>query len=865
MAEKRKLSTRDRREPSAKRRQSEAAPQSQAQQGSSSRKKVSTPSVAPTPQPPPPEPEVIEKPLPTKIKDGEALPTLSAPQPADLPSKEYQSIAESAVLLASLERSKKKWLSDGILERYYTKPKKSKREQIEGKNPPKESMLKVGPCNIAIGPHLFDAMLYTVKDPNAPPPIQYTPPQRPMVHYGHPNNFQQYHSYPHPPPSQQSRQPAHYSPAHSASPQPGHPQGSQHPPPHPARTPSHPPPQNAPRPPYTPQSAQRPPASQHAQPPQPSKPSPDPVIQMLATRAASDPDLKALMRVVASSKASQEQLRAFQAHIDELNAIIRAREQQQQRQQQQQQGPAPGSAQSQTPRHTPQPAQQGVPQRQHQPSPLQNSQQSKSEQPSQQQGPSQAQPGSNAQHRPQSQSQAKPQPQAQPNPRVEVQIPKPSPAMNSAAQNSTQTPTKQPQTPTAQKSNAAPQVKQEPGMAATTRPLPGGVSSPSIAVVPPNPPSAASTPHQPNSSPAVRQMNQPPLNHTPAPRPGAQYPPFQGQSPSIQSRPPQHGSPSYYRPAPPPPPPRVGYKSVVIEFTSPLTPYGSSTSGHAGSGDRYLFPEYSILEWLPGGNTVLASFLLIRKVDPNTPFPIEDASVPTTSRAKGKSTKSKKADKNENKAAEGGEGKEKDKKENDKSDEAAKEKDKTQPPSNQDSVTSATDSKPNATDSAKGSDDKGNQKAQAETPSKPDSNKSKESKEDANKSNLKEFYQPVTLRIYSANPKFLEPLARVVKPPDEVRKYMNEVMDRAERAPEGFLALRLPRESKDEHEPEDTRKSGTPAPAANSGARSRFLKSNAADEESEIENINGLVEEEDEEEELKDFYGPPTGLTPLRV
>lgn len=272
-----------------------------------------------------------------------------------------------------------------------------------------------------------------------------------------------------------------------------------------------------------------------------------------------------------------------------------------------------------------------------------------------------------------------------------------------------------------------------------------------------------------------------------------------------------------------------------------------------------MFPEYSILEWLPGGNTVLASFLLIRKVDPRTPFPIEDASVTTTSRAKGKSTsKSKKADKNKDKSAEDGESKEKDKKENDKPDEAAKEKDNAQSSSNQDSATAATDS-------AKGSDDKGNQKAQAETPSKPDSNKSKESKEDANKSNLKEYYQPVTMRIYSANPKFLEPLARVVKPPDEVRKYMNEVMDRAERAPEGFLALRLPRENKDEHEPEDTRKSGTPAPAANSGARSRFLKSSAADEESEIENMNGPVEEEEEEEELKDFYAPPTGLTPLRV
>lgn len=98
MAEKRKLSTRDRREPSAKRRQSEAASQSQTPQGSSFKKKGSTSSGALTPQPPLFEPEFIEKPLPTKIKDGEALPTLSSPQPADLSSKEYQSIAERCVL-----------------------------------------------------------------------------------------------------------------------------------------------------------------------------------------------------------------------------------------------------------------------------------------------------------------------------------------------------------------------------------------------------------------------------------------------------------------------------------------------------------------------------------------------------------------------------------------------------------------------------------------------------------------------------------------------------------------------------------------------------------------------------------------------
>ena len=56
-----------------------------------------------------------------------------------------------------------------------------------------------------------------------------------------------------------------------------------------------------------------------------AKPSPDPVIQMLATRAASDHNLKALMKVVASGNASQKQLRDFQNHIDDLNGILKSR------------------------------------------------------------------------------------------------------------------------------------------------------------------------------------------------------------------------------------------------------------------------------------------------------------------------------------------------------------------------------------------------------------------------------------------------------------------------------------------------------------------------------------------------------------
>jgi hypothetical protein len=94
MAEKRRLSTRERREPAAKRRASEA-PQLQSQsQQPPTKKKASIAAVPPTPTPPPPPVEVVETPLPTKIKDGDALPTVPSAQSETLSPKEYQSIAE---------------------------------------------------------------------------------------------------------------------------------------------------------------------------------------------------------------------------------------------------------------------------------------------------------------------------------------------------------------------------------------------------------------------------------------------------------------------------------------------------------------------------------------------------------------------------------------------------------------------------------------------------------------------------------------------------------------------------------------------------------------------------------------------------
>ncbi|BCS24112.1 uncharacterized protein APUU_40556A [Aspergillus puulaauensis] len=853
MAEKRRLSARERREPAAKRRVSEATTRALSPAQQTSKRKASTPAAASSPASTPNTPvEIVEPPLPTKIKDGEPLPTLPSAQSADLSLKEYQSIAESAVLLASLERSKKKWLSDGILVRYWTKPKKTKRDQIEGKNPPKESMSKVGPCNIVVGPHLFDAMLYTVKDPNAPPPVQYTPTQRPMVHYGHPNNFQQYHPYPQAP--TQNQRPHPPQAAHGTPPaQQGH-QHARPPPPPPSRTPNNQTPQR----PSGPQSAQRPAANQNP-PPQPPKPNPDPVIQMLATRAAQDPELKALMRLVASTNATQEQLRTFQAHIDELNAIIRAREQQQRRQQQQKQSSSQQqSSQPTTPtaaQPSPRPS-QPVAQAHHQPPPQGPSQESQASQPSP--ATSQQQPPQHEQQTPTAQAQSQqPQKSPQSHPRVEVQIPRP-PQSNSTPQNpNADSANRQPSA--SQPTPTTPQVKQEPG-ASTTVPTP----TPVPAQAPAPPVSTPSTGPGPQQTPGTQPMAPPPpqpQQQAMGQRPGPQYqyqqPPYQSQP--IQSRPPQYGSPTpYYRATPPrpPPPPRLNYKSVVFEFTSPLTPYGSSTSGHAGSGDRYLFPENTILEWLSGGTIVLASFLLVRKLDPNTPFPIETAPDTAPSRAKGKSTsKSKKADKNK-----------------DKSGETQKEKDNTKDGDNSakkgDNNTQTSENKDSpAVDSKQGVQSEQNDE---KTPQATDSTKSAadaKADDDNKPSNLKEYYQPITFRIYSANPKVLEPLARVVKPQDEVRKYMNEVMDRAERAPDGFLAYQLPREQHaEEIESEsDNKKGNTPIPGSLVSGRSKLSRGRTVGEDSDTENTDRPIEEEEEEEELKDFYGPPTGILPLGI
>ena len=63
-----------------------------------------------------------------------------------------------------------------------------------------------------------------------------------------------------------------------------------------------------------------------------------------------------------------------------------------------------------------------------------------------------------------------------------------------------------------------------------------------------------------------------------------------------------------------------------------------------------------------------------------------------------------------------------------------------------------------------------------------------------------DYYQPVTIKLQTPTGRHLENLAKVVAPQDEVRRYMNDVMDNMTRAEYILLAMRLPRAPKEEAE-----------------------------------------------------------------
>ena len=56
-----------------------------------------------------------------------------------------------------------------------------------------------------------------------------------------------------------------------------------------------------------------------------------------------------------------------------------------------------------------------------------------------------------------------------------------------------------------------------------------------------------------------------------------------------------------------------------------------------------------------------------------------------------------------------------------------------------------------------------------------------------------DYYQPVTIRLFAQSGRHLDHLAKVVAPVDEVKRYMDDIMDRMTRAEYVLLAMRLPR------------------------------------------------------------------------
>ncbi|KAI5196101.1 hypothetical protein AUEXF2481DRAFT_43794 [Aureobasidium subglaciale EXF-2481] len=248
--------------------------------------------------------EVIREatPLPNKVVDSRLLPTLSERQPNDLSNDEYKSIAESGVLLASLERSRQKWISGSFFEKYWTKTSGRKdAPPAPPGNPHKSWMKEIGPCTLVVEPMIFEATAYYVKEPGPTPSnSSHQAPQQQQYQHQYQHAPQQFNQQQRPVPNPPAGSP--YGAPYS------HPsaqfQGRPHPPP------------------IMPATARAPPPPPAA--PAPAKQSPDPVIQMLASRASSDPELKALMKIVATGNANQEQLRIFQRHIDELTAMINA-------------------------------------------------------------------------------------------------------------------------------------------------------------------------------------------------------------------------------------------------------------------------------------------------------------------------------------------------------------------------------------------------------------------------------------------------------------------------------------------------------------------------------------------------------------
>jgi hypothetical protein len=186
-------------------------------------------------------------------------------------------------------------------------------------------MTKLGTCTITVEPHIFEATMYAIKDstPRQIPPPSQQPAYRPIIQYGPPGGMMP-PPLPTPPPVQaKPLPPSQPTPQQSPRSQDVHMLNSGQLPPNNINSPASHPNGVTPNGQHSSQVPANVPVAPAAA---PAGKSTDPVIQMLAERAATDPNLKALMRIVANGEASPDELKQFQGHIDDLTRIQKAKE-----------------------------------------------------------------------------------------------------------------------------------------------------------------------------------------------------------------------------------------------------------------------------------------------------------------------------------------------------------------------------------------------------------------------------------------------------------------------------------------------------------------------------------------------------------
>lgn len=222
--------------------------------------------------------------------------------------------------------------------------------------------------------------------------------------------------------------------------------------------------------------------------------------------------------------------------------------------------------------------------------------------------------------------------------------------------------------------------------------------------------------------------------------------------------------------------PRVTYRPLVFDFKE-------------GNGDKFYFPTYSFLEWLPNNSGAKFSFLVTKMKPKPKPAPATDMKPPATPVPKAAPSPATAAGAVPSPALA-----------------VDPNNPATQSSTPQNVATPGTvQITPAATPVA----------APISLPPATPYVPPPRIEDFDEKADIKdiEFYQPVTVLVMSSHPDILQALPRALRPPDAVEKYMNQVFDTCRRAEETFLAFRLPKEGGADAENEERKaKSGDTTP-----------------------------------------------------